>query len=102
MKTARSLGPRPPVRVRKEPPTIEEAVIAAQGLTEDRQQQVEIAAGLMGVPEDEVRPHVVRASAMQRASRTLAVRGASAGARPTVVVVKRRIGSRDSTTRRAI
>ena len=41
--------PRPPVRVRYDPPTLEEAVFAAQGLSEDLAQQIEIAAGLMGV-----------------------------------------------------
>jgi hypothetical protein len=45
----------PPPRVRREPPTIEEAIAAAQDLTEDREQQIEIAAGFMGVPQEEVR-----------------------------------------------
>jgi hypothetical protein len=47
-----------PLRVRHEPPTIEEAVRAAQNLTSDLEQQVEIAAGLMGMAHDEVREHV--------------------------------------------
>ena len=34
-------GPR---RVRNDPPTLEEAIFAARGLTEDVQEQVEIAA----------------------------------------------------------
>lgn len=46
----------PPPRVRKEPPTIEEAIAAAQDLSDDRDQQIEIAAGFMGVSPDEVRP----------------------------------------------
>lgn len=50
----------PPPRVRREPPTIQEAIAAAQDLTDDREQQIEIAAGFMGVSEDEVRPHVPR------------------------------------------
>ena len=45
-------GPR---RVRHDPPTLEEAIFAARGLTDDVQQQIEIAAGLMEVPPDEVR-----------------------------------------------
>ena len=45
-------GPR---RVRHDPPTLEEAIFAARGLTDDVEQQVEIAAGLMEVPADEVR-----------------------------------------------
>ena len=42
-------------RVRHDPPTLEEAIAAAQGLTDDVAQQVEIAASLMDVPADEVR-----------------------------------------------
>jgi hypothetical protein len=45
----------PPPRVRREPPTIEEAIAAAQDLSDERDQQIEIAAGFMGVSEDEVR-----------------------------------------------
>ena len=47
-----------PLRVRHEPPTIEEAVRAARDLTSDLEQQVVIAAGLMGVAHDEVRERV--------------------------------------------
>ena|SRR5437660_12552298 len=45
-------GPR---RVRHDPPTLEEAIFAARGLTDDVQEQAEIAAGLMELPPDEVR-----------------------------------------------
>jgi hypothetical protein len=45
-------GPR---RVRHDPPTLEEAIFAARGLTDDVEQQVEFAAGLMEVSVDEVR-----------------------------------------------
>ncbi len=51
----------PPIRIKKCPPTIEEAVIAAQGLADDVEGQVEIAAGFMGVAPDEVRPAVLKA-----------------------------------------
>lgn len=54
----KTVVPLPPPRVRKEPPTLAEAVEAARGLTDDLGAQVEIAAGLMGVSEDEVRPLV--------------------------------------------
>ena len=37
-------------RVRRDPPTLEEAIFAAVGITEDPQQQAEIAAALMGLP----------------------------------------------------
>jgi hypothetical protein len=42
-------------RVRKDPPTVEEALIAAESLTDDLGQRIEIAAALMGVSPDEVR-----------------------------------------------
>lgn len=58
---------RPPPRVRKEPPTVQEAVAAAEGLSSDPDIQAEIAAGLMGVSEDEVRPHVFRPTARSSA-----------------------------------
>ena len=51
----------PPPRVRREPPTVEEAVAAAQDLSDEIDHQVTIAAGLIGLPEDEVRPHVLKA-----------------------------------------
>ena len=37
-------------RVRRDPPTVEEAVVAAQGLTDDLKEQIEIVASLMEVP----------------------------------------------------
>ena len=40
-------GPR---RVRHDPPTIEEAIAAARDLTDDVQEQVEIAASLIDLP----------------------------------------------------
>ncbi len=73
----------PPPVVRREPPTIEEAVAAAQGLASDPQAQLEIAAGLMGVPEDQVRPYLARPMAIQ------APQPLRSGRR--VVVVERRI-----------
>ena len=48
-------------RVRRDPPTLAEAVAAARGLTDDMQQQIEIAASLMDLPPDQVRPEVLKA-----------------------------------------
>ena len=94
MKKTRRSGPLPPIRVRREPPTVDEAIVAAQGLTDELDQQVAIAAELMGMPAAEVRP-LVQAAANPRpgrerlSSERLVVRGPSA--RPTrVVVVERR------------
>jgi hypothetical protein len=75
-------------RVRKEPPSLEEAALAAVGLANDLEQQVAIAAGLMDVELDEVRPFVVAA----RAPRPAAAATRSAGLvtiRDRVVTVER-------------
>ena len=78
-----------PPRVRCEPPTIEEAVAAAQDLAADPEQQVAIVAGLMGVPEDQVRSRVLSTAPKRTLSRP--ARGWAQPTRsPQVVVVRRR------------
>jgi protein involved in polysaccharide export with SLBB domain len=47
---------------RVDPPALEEAIAAAQGLTDDVESQIEIAAQLMGMSEDEVRPVAMKAA----------------------------------------
>src|SRR6516162_8506208 len=47
-------------RVRVELPTLEDALFAAEGLTDDVHQQLHIAAALMQVPEDEARAEAER------------------------------------------
>ena len=82
-------------KVRRAPPTLDEAIFAAQGLTGDLQQQVEIAASLMDLPPDQVRLEVLK-SATRRAGTMVAFSGRG-GAQRTVVVERkpaRRIGSR--------
>jgi len=61
-------GPR---RVRKDPPTIEEALIAAESLTDDLAQRVEIAAALMGVAPDEVKALAAKQANLSRGRSTL-------------------------------
>ncbi len=58
MKSHKNAKSLPPLRVRREPPTIEEAIVAAQGLTDEIDQQVEIAASLMNMTAEEIRPQV--------------------------------------------
>ncbi len=73
------------VRTRYEPPTLEEAIFAAQGLTDTLEHQVEIAARLTGTPESEVKTAALKLQAP-------APRGGrmqSAGARRVVVVERR-------------
>src|SRR6201985_1671697 len=48
-------GPR---RVRRDPPTLDEAIFAAIGITDDIEAQAEIAASLMGMPLEEGLPEV--------------------------------------------
>jgi hypothetical protein len=75
-------GPR---RVRRDPPTVAEAVAAARGLTDDLQEQIEIAASLMDLPLDQVRPEVLKAATSRKDANTVAFVG-RAGAPRTVVV----------------
>jgi len=58
-------------RVRRDSPTIEEALIAAESLTADPGQRAEIAASLMGVPVDEVRALAVKQAAKTRGRASL-------------------------------
>ena len=47
-------------RVRQNPPTLEEAFIAAESLTDDFGQRIEIAASLMGAPIEEVKAQAAK------------------------------------------
>ena len=84
MKPKKNPKSLPPLRVRREPPTVEEAIVAAQGLTDEIEQQVEIAAGLMNMTEEEIRPQVA-AAARRRPAPDSFIRPASAAGRAVVV-----------------
>lgn len=90
-KTPKSFQDLPPIRVRREPPTIPEAVAAAQDLADDIDQQVEIAAGLIGLTVDEVRPHVVEAAKArpERGPERILSAGSPSRAPRTVIVERR-------------
>ena len=47
-------------RVRQEMPTLSEAIAAARDLSDEVDAQVEIAASLMGLPQDQVRAALLR------------------------------------------
>jgi hypothetical protein len=79
-------GPR---RVRHDPPTLEEAIFAARGLTDDVEQQAEIAAGLMDLPLEQVRAALSKSPAPRKNAATVAFTGGRAGA-PRAVVVERK------------
>ena len=75
-----------PIRVREEPPTLREAIVAAENITTDPELQAEFAAGLMGIPVQEVKPHLVAAG--QR-SRTIEASRSSAPSSRTLVVERK-------------
>ena len=76
--------------LRIEPPTLEEAIYASQGLTDDVDGQAEIAARLMGLAEEEVRAAILKeAVARPRMSMRQPVQARFAPARPPVVVERR-------------
>lgn len=82
-------GPR---RVRHDPPTLKEAIIAAQGLSDQLQDQIEIAAGLMNLPIEAVRAEVLKAAPSRNAARILAPSGREGETRS--VIVERKVSRR--------
>jgi hypothetical protein len=78
-------GPR---RVRHDPPTLQEAIAAAKGLTESLQAQAEIAASLMGLPIESVTAEVKKAGRLSARSSTRVIAGEQ-GAQRSVVVERR-------------
>ncbi len=58
-------------RVRRDTPTVEEALIAAESLANDPAQRAEIAASLMGVPVDEVKALAAKQAARTRGRASL-------------------------------
>jgi hypothetical protein len=74
-------------RVRQDPPTLEEAAVAAQGLTDDPNEQMQIVASLMEVTVEEARATVLRLGA-RREVQHVTVTG-RIGAQRAVVVERR-------------
>jgi len=75
-------GPR---RVRHEPPTLKEAVIAAQGLTDDLDQQAEIAAALMAVSIEDARAELAKMAPTRNSAQIVTSSGRNGGARTVIV-----------------
>ncbi len=76
-------------RVRNDPPTLAEALVAAQGFTDDRDGQAEIAAGLMGVSVAEARAALRKAVPDRRATATVVTSARDKGALRTVIVERK-------------
>jgi len=75
-------GPR---RVRNDPPTLEEAILAARDLSDDAQQQVDIAAALIDRPREEVMAASLRLAQRKDVNRTVAFTGRGSVQRAVVV-----------------
>jgi hypothetical protein len=81
-------------RVRVDPPTVEDAVLAAQGLTDDVEEQVQIVMSLMPVSDQEARRAVLKMKRTGEDSRlTIAGRGGASRA----VIVERKAPRRIAT-----
>jgi len=86
-------------RVRRDPPTVEEAVVAAQGLTDDLREQVEIVAALMEISTDEARAVVLRMGQRKDVNRVTVTGRIGA---PRAVVVERRPARHSVVQRRLV
>lgn len=76
-------------RVRHDPPTLDEAIFAAVGITDDQEQQAEIAAALMGMPLEIVQAEVKKqARTNSRVTATRVIAGEQ-GAQRSIVVERR-------------
>jgi hypothetical protein len=84
-------------RVRRDPPTIDDAVLAAQGLTEDLEGQVEIVVALMSVAAEEARRAVLKMRRPPDTRLTVSGRGGA----PRAVVVERKSPRRATIPSRA-
>jgi hypothetical protein len=78
-------------RVRRDPPTLEEAIVAAQGLSDRLDEQIEIAAGFMDLPVEAVRAEVLKNVASRRAARVVTT-GREGTGRTVIVERKTRRG----------
>ncbi len=77
-------------RVRQEDATIEEAIAAAQGLSDDRNEQIEIASSLIGLPQEEVRAVLLKtAPARKTIVKSVTATGPGMKQRAVVVETKR-------------
>ena len=52
-------------RVRKEPATLEDAIYAAQGLSDELEMQIEIASSLIDLPRETVKAALVKKSPLK-------------------------------------
>jgi hypothetical protein len=76
-------------RVRHEAPTLEEAITAAQGLSDELNEQAEIAASLIGLPRDQVRTELLKVAPPRKGViKSVAFAGPTSA--PRAIVVERK------------
>lgn len=75
-------------RVRQEAPTLAEAIVAARDLSDTLEDQVEIAASLMGLPKDKVMSEFLKAAPQRKDVSSLAFT-MRAGVQRAVVVERK-------------
>jgi hypothetical protein len=94
-------GPR---RVRREPPTLQEALFAARGFTDNVQEQVEFAAALMNLPAEQVKAELLKSGAQRKdvAAVGITQRSGRGGASQRAVVVERKMVRRPLSGRRIV
>ena len=76
-------------RVRRDPPTLEEAIFAAVGITDDQDAQAEIAASLMGLPIEAVQAEAKKAARPVLGRSITRVIAGEQGAQRSIVVERR-------------
>ena len=80
-------------RVRHEAPTLEEAIAAAQGMSDQLNEQALIAAALIGLPAEQVRTELLKLATPRRGAIKSVVFTGAASAPRTVVVERKGIRS---------
>lgn len=85
-------------RVRRDPPTVDDAALAAQGLTDDLEGQVDIVISLMPVSADEARRAILK---MRRSTDETRLTIAGRAGASRAVVVERKSPRRASMPSRA-
>ena len=75
-------------RVRHEPATLDDAIFAAQGMTDDLEGQIEIASSLIDLPREDVKAALKKKAPLRLNSTRIA--STTAGGQTRAVIVERR------------
>ena len=81
-------------RVKQNPPSVPEAILAARGLSDDRAQQIEFACMLTGLSAEEIREEMIKTDPAPNVRPTLTVSVAGRNGQSRAVVVERKVSRR--------